>query len=80
MIFIHGIRDIPRTMLDRNSSFSITYEFLQQTIKYKLNFREDAFIKPNLENPDLFNIELKKMKIIYFFIENRQEIKELLKN
>ena len=72
MIFVHGIRDIPRTILDRSSSFSITYEFLQQTVKYKLNFNDEILIKPNDENPDLFNIELKKMKIIYFFIENRQ--------
>lgn len=72
MIFVHGIRDIPRTILDRSSSFSITYEFLQQTVKYKLNFNNEILIKPNDENSDLFNIELKKMKIIYFFIENRQ--------
>lgn len=72
MIFVHGIRDIPRTILDRSSSFSITYEFLQQTVKYKFNFNNEILIKPNDENSDLFNIELKKMKIIYFFIENRQ--------
>lgn len=45
MIFIHGIRDIPRTILEKNSSFSISYEFLQQTVKYKLRLDQDAIIK-----------------------------------
>ena len=47
MIFIHGIRDIPRAVLGKNSTFSISYEFLQQSIKYKLNLKNEINIKPN---------------------------------
>lgn len=45
MVFIHGIRDIPRNILEKNSSFSISYEFLQQTVRYKLRFDQDILIK-----------------------------------
>lgn len=45
MVFIHGIRDIPLTILEKNSSFSISYEFLQQTVRYKLRLDQDFMIK-----------------------------------
>ena len=48
MIFIHGIRDIPKKILTKESKFYISYEFLQQSIKYRLNIDNETVVKPNL--------------------------------
>lgn len=39
MIFVHGIRDIPKHFLNTNKNYSLKYSFLDQSIKYSLNLK-----------------------------------------
>jgi hypothetical protein len=41
MIFLHGIRDIPTDVLDKECEYFIGYEFLGHVIKFRLNLRNN---------------------------------------
>ena len=73
MILFHSIRDIPAD-LNRKKNYFIEYNFLNQTIRYKLNMSQ--FFEINSE----LAISVNKMKIFYFFTENRRTANEFLDN
>lgn len=74
MIFVHGIRDIPKHFLDTNKNYSLKYSFLDQTVKYSLN------LKNAQDFEDMLKLKIDKIKIMYFFTESRQNIVTFIKN
>lgn len=74
MIFIHGLRDIPHQFLMDEKSYSISYTFLGQNVKYSLNLSKAEDFQ------NMLKLKLDKMKVMYFFSESREQIVEFIKS
>jgi len=75
MIYIHGIRDIPGPFVERNSKYHIEYDLLGQKIRTNIKLEQAEPIENNL-----FKVTIEKIKLFYFFAENRQGIKDYIRN
>lgn len=86
MIYIHGIRDIPKHFAEgsdplqsnrssrSNFNYYLQYKFLGQTVKYPLNLSKAEDFESMLK------LKLEKMRIFYFFVEDRKNIVEFIKS
>lgn len=74
MIFVHGLRDIPKHFATDKGNYYISYSFMSQSVKYQLDLRKTE------ELDGMLKLKLDKMKIIYFFAESRDNIVDFIKN
>lgn len=66
MVYIHGVRDIPVAFLKRESKYHIEYDLFGQKVKVGL---KTSACEPT--EGDLFKLAIEKIKLFYFFGENR---------
>lgn len=75
MVFIHGVRDVPITVGEnaRDNHYFISYKFLGHHVKYKLEIDQAE------EFEGMLKIKMDKIKVMYFFAESREQIKQFVK-
>ena len=72
IVILNFIKDIPET-INKNLSYFLEYNFFDQQIKYKLDLN-NLFQKNNSQC-----IPLNKIKLFYFFSEDRKGVNNFLK-
>lgn len=72
IVNLNFIREIPEN-LDKTKNYYIDYNFFDQQIKYRLDF-SNMFQKNNSQY-----IPLNKIKLFYFFSEDRKGVNHFIK-